>query len=154
MTVNLGLSTATLTVFTTKFNTELWRIVKITARWSSLLRKATTQFGLSINRYSHSEKASCQERTRLSSPEVWATVTSKAWSNSGKASLIFFPSLKKAKGGFCSHSCQGQLELNIVHNTGCLIWKLSITSRVNNHYLAGLGLSLYFKSKQTLHKMV
>ena len=36
-----------------------------------------TWIGLSINRFSHSEKTSCQEKTRLISPEVWAVATLK-----------------------------------------------------------------------------
>ena len=35
------------------------------------------------------EKTSLREKTRLTSPEVWAAATSKVWRDSGQAS--FFP---------------------------------------------------------------
>ena len=41
--------------------------------------------GLSINRCSDSTKPVWREKTRLTSPEVWTAVTSKAWRDSGRA---------------------------------------------------------------------
>ena len=43
--------------------------------------------GLSINGCSHSKKPVWRDRTRLTSPEVWAVVTSKAWRDSVRASF-------------------------------------------------------------------
>ena len=81
-------------------------------------------FGLALG------KTSCQERTRLSCPEVCAAVTSKACqSKSGKASFSSHHS-RRQKEASAHMVVRGQLELNIVHNTGFLIWKLFITSRV------------------------
>ena len=41
----------------------------------------------SINGCSHSKKTVWRERTRLTSPEVWASTTSKAWRDSDRASF-------------------------------------------------------------------
>ena len=43
--------------------------------------------GLSINGCSHSKKPVWREKTRLTSPDVWAAVTSNSWRNSGRSSF-------------------------------------------------------------------
>ena len=44
--------------------------------------------GLSMKGYLHSKKPGWRERIRLTSPEVWTAVTSKAWRDSGRAYLL------------------------------------------------------------------
>ena len=54
-------------------------------------------FGLSISGCSHSIKPVWLEKTRLTSPDVWATVASNVKRDSGRDSFSSF-SLKKRKG--------------------------------------------------------
>ena len=52
--------------------------------WLLATAGSVMTIGLSINGCSHSKKPVWRERTRLTSPEVWAAATSKIWRDSGR----------------------------------------------------------------------
>ena len=52
--------------------------------WLLATAGSVMTIGLSINGCSHSKKTVWRERTRLTSPEVWAAATSKIWRDSGR----------------------------------------------------------------------
>lgn len=64
---------------------QFWTLTPNSCALASAGSVMTT--GLSINGCSHSKKPVWRDRTRLTSPEVWAASTSKVWSYSGRASF-------------------------------------------------------------------
>ena len=89
---------------------QFWTLTPNSCALASAGSVMTT--GLSINGCSHSKKPVWREKTRLTSPDVWAAVTSNSWRNSGRSS--FSPPLYRRTllaGWFVAFLCRASVEI-------------------------------------------